>query len=778
MLAAITRGRSTGRILILVIGVCATGTRIAADGAPVARERYRPTEIELRDSFAHADRLFAESRGKVFKTQINPHWFHDNKRFWYRNDLHEGIREFIVVDAEAGWRGPAFDHTRLAEALATAGKMDCKADHLPFTNIEFTDNDRAVAFSAAGKSWNCDLTSYACTESGTAPASEPKPEGPPRRRPGGGFARPFPDDLPDEPLRSPDGKWAAHVKDYDVYITVNQDKSEFQLSRNGQPDFQFGAFTWSPDSRFLAACRIETAQPKNVYLIESSPPEGGRAKLRTLPYRLPGDKLPTYELWVFDVAAKITVKADVDRVDFGGPPRVRWTKDGRRFTYEKTDRGHQRFRLIEVDATTGKARNIIDEKTDTFIHEEYSTLHYLDDGNEIIYASERDGWNHLYLIDGKEGRVKNQITKGPWAVCVLERVDEKNRQLWFAANGMTEGQNPYLLHHYRINIDGTGLVALTPGDGIHTVQWSPDRKYLIDTYSRVDQAPIHELRRADDGGLICTLERAQVAAQCETGWRCPEVFHAKGRDGETDIWGMVCRPRHLDETKTYPVIEYIYAGPHGSFVPTTFRSYHQMESLADLGFIVVQIDGMGTANRSKKFHDVCWKNLSDAGFPDRILWIKALAQKYSYVDTTRVGIYGTSAGGQNAAGAVLFHPEFYKVAVASCGCHDNRMDKAIWNERWMGYPVDDSYAENSNITHADRLKGKLMLIVGELDTNVPPESTMRLANALIKAGKDFDLLVIPGMGHSDGGAYGERRRRDFFVRHLLGVEPPDRNAGP
>jgi dipeptidyl aminopeptidase/acylaminoacyl peptidase len=301
---------------------------------------------------------------------------------------------------------------------------------------------------------------------------------------------------------------------------------------------------------------------------------------------------------------------------------------------------------------------------------------------------------------------------------------------------------------------------------------------LIDTYSRVDQAPIHELRRADDGGLICTLERAQVAALCEMGWRYPEVFHAKGRDGETDIWGMVCRPRRLDETKTYPVIEYIYAGPHGSFVPTSFKAYHHMEALAELGFIVVQIDGMGTANRSKKFHDVCWKNLSDAGFPDRILWIKALAEKYPYVDASRVGIYGTSAGGQNAAAGVLFHPEFYKVAVASCGCHDNRMDKASWNERWMGYPVDERYAENSNITHADRLKGKLMLIVGELDTNVPPESTMRLANTLIKEGKDFDLLVVPGMGHSDGGAYGERRRRDFFVRHLLGVEPPDRNAGP
>ena len=292
---------------------------------------------------------------------------------------------------------------------------------------------------------------------------------------------------------------------------------------------------------------------------------------------------------------------------------------------------------------------------------------------------------------------------------------------------------------------------------------------------RVDLAPVHELRRVSDGALVCVLEKADVSNLEATGWRFPEVFQAKGRDGKTDIWGIVYRPQKYDAKKKYPVIEYIYAGPHSSHVPKSFSAYRQMAALAELGFIVVQIDGMGTGNRSRAFHDVCWKNLADAGFPDRISWIKALAKRYAYVDVTRVGIYGTSAGGQNSLGALLFHPDFYKVAVSACGCHDNRIDKVSWNEAWMG-KLGKHYREQSNVTNAHKLQGKLLLIVGELDTNVPPESTYRVVDALIQAGKDFDLLVVPGLGHSDGRQYGARRRNDFFVRHLHGVEPPNRNA--
>jgi dipeptidyl aminopeptidase/acylaminoacyl peptidase len=340
---------------------------------------------------------------------------------------------------------------------------------------------------------------------------------------------------------------------------------------------------------------------------------------------------------------------------------------------------------------------------------------------------------------------------------------------------MYPGKDPYLINFYRINFDGTGLIAYTEGDGNHSISFSPDSAYYVDTYSRVDMPPVWELRRVSDRKLVVELERADIQDLLKIGWKMPEVFVSKGRDGVTDIWGIINRPMKLDETKKIPILENIYAGPQGSFVPKTFSSNNGMQPLCELGFIVVQIDGMGTSNRSKAFHDVCWKDLGDAGFPDRILWMKSAAERYPYIDITRVGVYGTSAGGQNAAGAVLFHPEFYKVAVAACGCHDNRMDKIWWNELWMGWPIGPEYAASSNVDNAYRLQGKLFLIVGEMDSNVDPSSTMQVVNALIKANKDFDLLVVPGMNHSNGGTYGERKRRDFFVKNLLDVKPPEWN---
>jgi hypothetical protein len=374
--------------------------------------------------------------------------------------------------------------------------------------------------------------------------------------------------------------------------------------------------------------------------------------------------------------------------------------------------------------------------------------------------------------------MKNQITKGHFVVRAVDRVDEERRQVWFSASGMNPRQDPYFLQFYRINFDGTGLTALTDADGNHSLTWSPDRQFYVDTWSRVDQAPISQLRRASDLKVVMDLERGDPTDLLATGWRAPEVFTAKGRDGETDIWGVIIRPTNFDPNVKYPVIENIYAGPQGSFVPKVFSTQIGMQTMAELGFIVVQIDGMGTGNRSKAFHDVAWKNLGDAGFPDRILWHKAVAAKYPYYDISRVGIYGTSAGGQNAMGAVLFHPEFYKASAASAGCHDNRMDKIWWNEQWMGWPVGPEYAASSNMENAAKLRGALLLIVGEMDTNVDPSSTMQVVNKLILANKNFDLLVIPNADHTNGGAYGDHKRFDFFVHHLRGLEPPGWNGAP
>ena len=333
----------------------------------------------------------------------------------------------------------------------------------------------------------------------------------------------------------------------------------------------------------------------------------------------------------------------------------------------------------------------------------------------------------------------------------------------------------YFVHYYRVNFDGTGLTALTDADGSHTVTFSPDRQFYVDSWSRVDLPQVSVLKRTSDRQVVMELEKGDASALVASGWRMPEPFMAKGRDGTTDIWGVIIRPTNFDPGRRYPVIENIYAGPQSSFVPKTFSTQAGMMSLAELGFIVVQIDGMGTSNRSKAFHDVAWQNLGDAGLPDRILWHKAVAAKYPYYDLSRVGIYGTSAGGQSSAGALLFHPEFYHVAYSNSGCHDNRMDKIWWNEQWMGWPIGPHYAAASNVDNAHKLKGRLMLLVPEMDTNVDPSSTMQVVNALIRANKTFELVVVPGAGHGAGGAFSIRKRNDWFVKNLLGLEPPNWN---
>jgi Dipeptidyl aminopeptidases/acylaminoacyl-peptidases len=428
---------------------------------------------------------------------------------------------------------------------------------------------------------------------------------------------------------------------------------------------------------------------------------------------------------------------------------------------------------MQMDANSGMSSYLIREQNKTFI--DYSGKKFredLADGKEIVWASERDGWNHLYLYDGSTGKVKNQITKGNWVVRKVVHVDTDKRTVIFEGSGMNAMEDPYLIHYYSIGLDGKGLKLLTEENANHQAFFNKDYSQFVDTYSRVDQPPISVLRD-NNGRLVMELEKTNSNLLETVGWRAPEVFKAKGRDGATDIWGIIIRPTNFDPAKSYPVIEYIYAGPHSSFVPKSFYSNPSgMYELAELGFIVVQIDGMGTSNRSKAFHDVCWKNLKDAGFPDRIAWMQTASKQYKYMDIGRVGIYGTSAGGQSSTGALLFHPEFYKVGVSSCGCHDNRMDKIWWNEQWMGWPVGPEYAASSNIENAAKLEGNLLLIVGELDDNVDPSSTFQLVDALIKARKNHDFIMVPGMGHSSGGDYGERKRRDYFVKHLLGVDPP------
>jgi dipeptidyl aminopeptidase/acylaminoacyl peptidase len=546
----------------------------------------------------------------------------------------------------------------------------------------------------------------------------------------------------------------------------------------GVGNYYSSNFRWSDDSKKLIAYRVKPAEKHMIYYVESSPEDQLQPKHYSYEYQKPGDAIPQKYPQLFDIESKKHIMLDESMIpNQYSVNNILWSKNNSYFTFEYNKRGHQVYQIIKVDAKTGESKVILNETSPTFI--DYSGKNYrynLEASGEIIWASERDGWNHLYLYDSGTGTVKNQITKGEWVIRDVAYVDEKNRQIVVEASGKEPG-DPYFIHYYRINFDGTGLVRLTEGEGTHEASFSPDKNYFVDSWSRVDLPPVSVLRKTEDGSKIMDIEKADIKKLLETGIKLPEVFVAKGRDGITDIWGIIIRPANFDGTKKYPVIEYIYAGPHDSFVPKAFRPFlGEMHQLAELGFIIVQIDGMGTSNRSKAFHDVCWKNIKDAGFPDRILWIQAAAQKYPYMDIQRVGIYGGSAGGQNAAGAVLFHPEFYKAAVAACGCHDNRMDKMWWNEQWMGWPVGEEYAQSSNVVNAWRLKGKLLLINGEMDNNVDPASTEQLVNALIKANKDFEYVFVPGARHiSNGGIYGSRKRRDFFVKNLLGIDPPEWN---
>ena len=584
----------------------------------------------------------------------------------------------------------------------------------------------------------------------------------------------------DSPRRSaavsPDGRWKARIRDHNVVLEDTESGRETTISSGGSADDPFVLrFHWSPDSTKLVAVQERVGQTHEVHLIESSPDDQVQPKLHSFNYRKPGDRIPQARPRLFDVAnqREISVAEEL----YANPwsvTRIRWRPDSTGFTFVYNQRGHQFLRVLAVDGSTGEVDVIVDEQSETFIdYAGKQYLHHVDDTDELIWMSERDGWNHLYLYDARTGEVKNQITSGEWVVRGVDRVDHESRQAWFRAGGIRPEHDPYYVHFCRVNFDGTGLTLLTEGNGTHAISWSPDRRFFIDRWSRVDQPEVTELRRAADGTLVCELERADLSGLIEIGWTVPERFVAKGRDGKTDIHGIIWRPMNFDPERRYPVIEHIYAGPHSAFVPKRFMPYHRMFGpLAELGFIVVQIDGMGTSHRSKAFHDVCWKNLGDSGFPDRILWIKAAAKKYATMDISRVGIFGGSAGGQSSTRALLAHGDFYKVAVSDCGCHDNRMDKIWWNELWMGWPIGPHYAEQSNVTNAHKLAGKLMLVVGELDRNVDPASTMQVANALIKADKDFDLLVIPGAGHGAAESpYGKRRRRDFFVRHLLGAEP-------
>ncbi|MFB3854714.1 MAG: DPP IV N-terminal domain-containing protein [Vicinamibacterales bacterium] len=809
------------RIACAACGVMALSALLAAQGTPLkgaARPGAPASAGQQSGILADYERAYGlrdKVQGKVYGTPEAPNWIDKTSKFWYRKTV-KGGNEFVLVDAVAASKAPAFDHGRLAASLSAAAGGKYTAVTLPFSTFTFSADMQAIEFTigpggragGAGAArgaapgapplprWRCTLTDYQCARQ-TPRTGEGTPGG--RGGRGAGAAVPAGAGAAEQPQTrvSPDGKMEAFVRNYNVYVRPTAEEGAqprerpeaIALTWDGSEgdSYTTNSLVWSPDSKKIAVYRRLPGYRRMVNYVQSSPEDQLQPKLSSNFYRKPGDVVDFDQPVLVDVQAKKAIA--IDKRLFPNPysnGRIEWRKDSRAFTFEYNQRGHQVYRVIEVDAATGAARAVIEETSKAFIDYRRATAGLSDsgrtyrydvaDGKEVIWLSERDGWSHLYLYDGATGQVKAQITKGDWNVHYVEHVDEEKRQIYFTANGMDAGSDPYFLHAFRVNFDGTGLTRFTKADGMHSVSWSPDRAFYVDTYSRVDLPAVSSLHRASDQSLVLELEKADASDLLATGWKMPEVFVAKGRDSKTDIWGIIIRPTNFDPRVKYPVIENIYAGPQGSFVPKTFSTQTGMQTLAELGFIVVQIDGMGTANRSKAFHDVAWKNLGDAGFADRILWHKAVAAKYPYYDISRVGIYGTSAGGQNAMGAVLFHPEFYKAAAAASGCHDNRMDKIWWNEQWMGWPLGPEYVASSNMENASKLQGDLLLIYGEMDTNVDPSSTMQVVNRLIQANKNFELVAIPNAGHTGGGEYGDHKRFDFFVRSLRGIQPPPWSA--
>lgn len=699
----------------------------------------------------------------VFYSNVNPQWIDGTNLFWYVRNTPEG-NEYVKVDAGKQKRTALFDQQKLSAALESSTGKDIDPMQLPIQRCHVTPGADTLRFVYEGKRWCFDIRRNRLTDEGQLPA-------PGRQR----HWMEVDDEKGGAPVTSPDGKYVAFIKNDNICVREVATGKETQLSQDGTPGNYYSSYIqWSPDSKLVAAFRIRPAQKRYVYYVESSPADQLQPKLHKQEYAKPGDELAFKVPCIYGVenGKRLIPSTDLFSHQYE-IYALQWNSDSKGITFEYNERGHKVYRVLEVSAEDGSVRPLIEEKEEKYVNYPRIFRHFLADGKRIIWSSERDNYNHLYMYDRATARPTHQITKGEWYVREVQYVDEENQQIYFSANGMNKDEDPYLIHYYRIGFDGKGLTALTPEEGMHKAWYSSDYKYLVDVYSKVDQAPVAVVRSAADGKIVMPLEKADIAQLTANGWKAPEVFTAKGRDGKTDMWGIIYRPSNFDPAKKYPVIEYIYSGPGDQYVPKTFSSYNWwMTSLAELGFIVVQVDGMTTSFRSKEFEEVCYKNLKDAGLPDHIAWIKAAAQKYSYMDIDRVGIFGCSAGGQESTTAVLLHPEFYKAAYSACGCHDNRMDKIWWNELWMGYPVDDSYKECSNVENAHLLQRPLMLVVGEMDDNVDPASTMQVVNALIKANKDFELVVIPGAHHTMGEDFGEHKRYDFFVRNLMGVNPP------
>lgn len=725
------------------------------------------------ENYRRAESFQTGAQRKLITTaDVTPHWIAKSSRFWYRAAGPKKT-EFILVDAALNTSAPAFDHERLATALARATKQEVQATKFPFESFEFVDDAKSIRFHIHDAEWTCTLANYECTKNPQTKKDNEYEE------------------------LSPDGKWAAYVKDHNLFVRYVTTGALSQMTWDGVQDFDYATnlpslgemvrqgtqdvkqgpvVFWSPDSSKLVTCRIDSRKAGRFTSLQFVPPDQLRPKAFTFVYPLPGEVLPSVEAFILDVkSAKLTpVKTPPLEVSFDSGPDYVWFPDSKSFHYDYNERGFKAMEIRAVDAETGEQKVLLREQSGQYVDPGESFSRFIEGTGEILWTSERDGWNHLYLYDGRTGKLINQLTQGPWVVHRIAAVDEKNRKVYLLAGGREKDEDPYQTHLYSVGLDGRGLTLLSSEDASHNASVSPDFAYYVDSFSRPDLPGASILRRTKDGSEVRVLVKGDATDLLATGWKYPEPFRGKAADGKTDLYGLIWRPSNFDASKKYPIIEHVYTGPQDFFTPKTFGGAifrGGLQAMAELDTILVMMDGRGTAGRSRAFHEFSYRNLGGA-FEDHVALIKQMATKYPYMDADHVGIYGTSAGGYGAAHAMLVFPEFYKVGVTISGDQDARLDKTWWNELYQGYPVQDDYVAQSNVTMADRLAGHLLIEHGDVDENVHPAGSMRFVDALMKANKSFDMLFVPNMAHGERNNYLTRRRWDYFVQNLLGVTPP------
>jgi dipeptidyl aminopeptidase/acylaminoacyl peptidase len=754
--------------------------------------------------YAKAD-LIRTSGAFVLNATVAPVWFQDSTRFYYRSSSPRGEATVYVVDPVKRTKTPLFDNVHLAQVMSLAGDTIFDAMKLP--NFRLSDDERAIKLNAGKRLFECALATYVCTVTDTSKVAKPE--------------------TPVWAVLSPDKKWEAFSHNHNIYVrragirdvkppvdttkgakrpprvdSLTLPDSAIQLTKDGMDEYAYGTQTpstlppdrptrqrpqliWSPDSKKIAVIRIDERGVRRYPLYSSTKPQ---PRLVSYPYAAPGDSvLIRYDTYVLDVGARSSVKMDGEKPPtivhgMSGIGAVKWSKKGDKLYLLNATRGAKRVTMLVADIATGRVTPITKDSAATFVELVHGGTEgnwvIASNGDDIFFPSEKDGWLHIYRYDAT-GKLKNQLESGAYAVERIAHVSDSSKRVFFTAWGKESGV-PYYAHLYSVGFDGAGMKLLTPEDGNHRIVFIPTGGYFLDTYSRVDLPPVTLLRSAVDGAVVMTLEKADIEMLKNIGWTPAEVFTVKARDNVTTLYGLMYKPSTFDPKKKYPIITHIYPGPQvGSVGDWGFStgSSGQARSLAELGFIVIQLDHMGTPKRSKAFHDFYYGNMGDNGIPDHIAAIRQLAARYDYIDLDKVGIYGFSGGGFASTDAILRYPDFFKVAVSGSGNHDNRTYGFFWGEKYQGLlKVDsakgtDNFEASANYTLAKNLKGKLLLTHGDMDNNVHPSNTMRVVDALIKANKDFDLIIFPDTPHALP-AYGVRKVWDYFVRNLAGGEPP------